>query len=97
VVKFDAGDISNTVNGFVTSKVITFTGGESMLIDADINFDGILNYTVKSLGAVNQEFWFDAAYASVDAHQIPDGGSTVLVLGLAVMSFEGVRRSVKRA
>ena len=96
-IQVSSGSFGSTVNNIVSAQLVGFGGGESAAVDVSIDSFGILNYTVKSLGSAGQEVYLDAAYASFDAQDIPDGGSMVLALGLAVMSFEGIRRSVKRA
>jgi hypothetical protein len=75
-------------NQFVFSK--NMTG----VIEGQISDTGILSYSVFNSG--ESPFVFDAAFARIEATAVPDGGSAVALLGVALVGIEGLRRKVLR-
>ena len=81
------------INGTFTEIVLTQSGG-SLAIEGEINATGKVAYSVSSLLG---NFRLDAAYATISTQPVPEGGSLVLTLGLAVLGLEGMRRRSNRA
>jgi VPDSG-CTERM motif len=98
---FNSGSVPNfwTVDGFVfnlSSSSITMQGGGSVTVDgtgtiSGNGFDvtsGTWSFTTQNPSA-HARFSFSAATGSV-----PDGGSAVALLGIALVGIEGLRRGL---
>lgn len=90
VYAFAANDLYIAGGPISTKFVLHLNGGDTASVDAEIDATGKLNYTIS---ASSGEFILDAAYAEITA--TTDGGSTVALLGLALVGVEGLRRKLK--
>jgi hypothetical protein len=88
--RIDIGDIQVDQNGNFTVRLNTTFGG-SGLLRGTIESTGAVAYRVT---AATGEFYLDGAYAGF---QTPDGGSTVVMLGIALIGIELVRRRLRIA
>lgn len=75
-------------NGSFTGSAVLDFGGNLAVI-GDIETDGIVNYRVRTFGG---DFVFDAAFAHFNT--VPDGGSTVALLGLTLAGIGFLRRKL---
>ena len=75
-------------NGSFTGSAVLDFGGNLAVI-GDIQSDGIVNYRVRTFGG---DFVFDAAFAHFNT--VPDGGSTVALLGLSLAGIGFLRRKL---
>ena len=74
-------------DGTFTGTLVTNFGASATLI-GQIEATGLVDYRVR---ATNGEFIFDGAYAHFDT---PDGGSAVMLLGLALTVVGLLRRKL---
>jgi hypothetical protein len=102
-ISIDLGSISEITSGTVEDYSFNFdsSGGSSDLtILADINADGLLNYTVT---ATKGDFFLDDAELQVEAtvpggaggisgNAVPDGFSTAALLGLGLLGIFAARQ-----
>ena len=65
------------------------------LLEGSIGANGFFNYTITNTGT--SAFFVDGAFATIDAipRGVPDGGSAVALLGVALVGLEGFRRKVQ--
>jgi hypothetical protein len=86
--RIDIDNIHVDQNGNFTVRLNTTLGGSGML-RGTIESTGAVAYRVT---ASTGEFYLDGAYAGF---QTPDGGSTVVMLGVALVGIEMVRRRLR--
>ena len=94
-VSVDLGAVSSWLNnvevGGTFASYELVSGNLSMTLLADIAADGKLTYTVR---ADSGDFYLKETQLTVYAH-VPDGGSTLMLLGLALVGFAALRRRSK--
>jgi len=88
--RIDIGDIQVDQNGNFSVRLNTTFGG-SGLLRGSIESTGAVTYRVTAAAG---EFYLDGAYAGF---QTPDGGSTVVMLGMALIGMELLRRRLRTA
>jgi hypothetical protein len=86
--RIDIGNIQVDQNGNFTVRLNTTFGG-SGLLRGSIESTGAVAYRVT---AATGEFYLDGAYAGF---QTPDGGSTVVMLGIVLIAMELLRRRLR--
>jgi len=86
--RIDIGDIQVDQNGNFIVRLNTTFGGSGVL-RGSIESTGAVDYRVT---ASTGEFYLDGAYAGF---QTPDGGSTVVMLGMALIGMELLRRRLR--
>lgn len=84
---FTAGMFSFNQGSFATLLVIS--QDVTAQVFGDIDSTGGFNYSVS---ATSGSFILDAAYLEVEANAVPDGGSTVALLGSVLMAGACLRR-----
>jgi hypothetical protein len=91
-----AGDTVNILVGLGTllesansGSVIFKSEGLNLTLAADLQADGIINYTVSNIGPSDVIFDYALLIATV-----PDGGMTAMLLGLGFLGIAGLRRKL---
>lgn len=91
-INFGPGDLIFNNGSFTGTAVLNFGG--NLAVIGDIKATGKVDYRVR---AISGEFIFDAAYAHFNnIPSVPDGGSTVALLGLALAGVGMLRRKLAR-
>ena len=78
-VNLDTGDLVNNYGSFSAPFSPSFGGNG--LIEGSFQADGRVNYIIS---AISGNFYADAAYAQLTA-SVPDGGSSVGMLGIGLL------------
>jgi hypothetical protein len=89
IFTFSLADISFQSTVFTTA--FTLSSGVTATVEGSINTFGEVAYTISSNGG---SFIVDAAYMEFSAQPVPDGGVTVVLLGLSLAAIGVLRTKV---